>query len=148
MDVDELLLLRLGLLGLLLVFILLVGLSMSGAVKLRGTGGGAPAAASRARGASLQVVGPAESGIAPGTAYELAGVMTIGRSGDNSIVIVDPSVSSVHAEVRRVRGAWVIVDLDSTNGTLVGDRPVDGRGQSLRPGDRVTVGAVVLRYQA
>ena len=146
MDVDELLLLRLGLLGLLLIFVLVVALTMSGAVRIR-TSAPQPAPSARQR-AALQVVGPAESGIEPGTSFELAGIMTIGRSHDNSIIIVDPSVSSVHAEVRRVRGAWVLKDLDSTNGTLVGDRPVDGRGLQLRPGDRVTIGAVVLRFQA
>ncbi len=144
LEVDELLLLRLGLLGVLVIFVLIVTLTMGGAVRLANP----PRPSARSQRASLQVVGPAESGIDPGTSFELAGVMTIGRNPENSIVIVDPSVSSKHAEVRRVRNAWVIQDLGSTNGTLVGDRPVDGRGHTLRPGDRVTIGAVVLRYQS
>jgi pSer/pThr/pTyr-binding forkhead associated (FHA) protein len=37
---------------------------------------------------------------------------------------VDPGVSSLHALlVRRADGGWDVVDLDSTNGTVVGDGP-------------------------
>lgn len=143
-ELDELLILRLGLLALLLVFVLLVAATMRGGVRLA-----APvrAPANRSR-AALQVIAPAESGIETGVTFELAGEMTIGRDPSNSIVIVDPSVSGAHARIRRVRDSWVLVDLGSTNGTLLGSRPVDGRGQRLRPGDRLTIGAVVLRFQA
>jgi hypothetical protein len=141
---DELLLLRLGLLALLLLFVLVVALTMRGSLNV-----GMPTrVAASARRAAVQVLAPAESGIPPGTVYELAGVMTIGRDPANSIVIVDPSVSGRHAELRRIAGAWNLVDLGSTNGTLVEDHPVDGRGTPLRPGARITVGAVVLRFQA
>jgi hypothetical protein len=143
-EVDELLLLRLGLLGLLLMFVVIVAVSMSGAVRI----GAISRPRQERRRPLLQVLSPGESGLAPGTSFELAGLMTIGRDAGNSIVITDPSVSASHAEIRNVRGKWVVTDLRSTNGTLVGSRPVDGRGATLRPGDTVSIGAVVMRFQA
>jgi hypothetical protein len=43
---------------------------------------------------------------------------------DLSAPPVDPGVSALHALlVRRADGGWEVVDLESTNGTVVGDRP-------------------------
>jgi ABC transport system ATP-binding/permease protein len=61
--------------------------------------------------------------------------LRIGRAPDNDIVVSDPAVSSHHAELRNVAGAYWIVDLDSTNGTFVnGQRVADA---SLTEGDVV-----------
>lgn len=143
---DELLLLRLGLLALLLLFVLVVALSMRGPLRVReilGTGSGAGR-----RRASLTILAPAESGVRPGTVYELAGVMTIGRDPECSIILPDSSVSGSHAVVRVLRGAWVVADNGSTNGTFVNNQAVDGNGVWLRGGERITVGAVVLEFQS
>lgn len=43
-------------------------------------------------------------------------VVTIGRGGDNDIVVSCGSVSGKHAEMRRVSGGYQLIDLDSTNG--------------------------------
>lgn len=48
-------------------------------------------------------------------------VYTIGRSGDNEVVVADRSVSRHHAELHVDHGRYHLVDLGSTNGTYVRD---------------------------
>ena len=58
---------------------------------------------------------------------------------------LDPGVSAMHAVlVESADGTWEVVDLDSTNGTHVGDAsdPLPPHQPSpLRPGDRIKLGA-------
>ncbi len=64
--------------------------------------------------------------------------LVIGRHPDCDIVLVGPAVSRHHARLTFRDGAWIVQDLDSTNGTVVnGDRV--GRCR-LRAGDRVVIG--------
>jgi hypothetical protein len=46
--------------------------------------------------------------------------VTIGRSSDSSVVIKDDYTSTHHARLEIRGGTWVLRDLDSTNGTLLG----------------------------
>jgi pSer/pThr/pTyr-binding forkhead associated (FHA) protein len=46
-------------------------------------------------------------------------VVNIGRADYNDIVLDDDSVSTVHAKLQRREGIWVLVDQESTNGTVV-----------------------------
>ncbi len=64
------------------------------------------------------------SGVAAGTTIVLdEDFVTIGRSGDSTLVIVDEYTSTYHARLARTGDQWVLTDLDSTNGTrLNGDR--------------------------
>ena len=76
-----------------------------------------------------------------GVSYELGQeVTTVGRGEGVDIVLADPSVSRLHAELVR-RGAYVYVtDLGlSTNGTRVNGRPIGRR--VLAEGDVVSFGA-------
>ena len=61
--------------------------------------------------------------------------VTIGRSGENDVVIKDALVSRRHAKVHRVGGAWRVTDLGSSNGTRVND--ADPTNRDLRGGDRI-----------
>ena len=45
--------------------------------------------------------------------------ITLGRKDSNDLVIGDVSVSSHHAEIRRVEGGYVLDDLNSTNGSKI-----------------------------
>jgi pSer/pThr/pTyr-binding forkhead associated (FHA) protein len=63
---------------------------------------------------------------------------TMGRSRDCDIVIPDPNVSRVHAELRHAGEDYLLVDLDSTNGTEVNGRAV--KRHVLADGDRVRLG--------
>jgi hypothetical protein len=64
---------------------------------------------------------------------------------DLSAPPVDPGVSALHALlVRRDDGGWEVVDLESTNGTVVGDRPdpiPPNTPVPLADGDVVKLGA-------
>src|SRR5438034_11047003 len=71
-------------------------------------------------------------------------VFNIGRADYNDIVLPDPSVSTAHAKLQRREGVWVVVDLDSTNGTFVDGERVTGEsplapGALLRFGDTQVV---------
>jgi len=68
------------------------------------------------------------------------GITTIGRSGDNDIVLDAPGVSAHHAEIRYENGHYVLHDKGSTNGTFVNGRRIGGpnmikAGWSVRLGD-------------
>ncbi len=73
-------------------------------------------------------------------------VANIGRADYNDLVIPDESVSTTHAKLQRREGVWVLVDLDSTNGTFVdGDRV---KGESpLGPGVTVRFGDIALLFE-
>lgn len=64
------------------------------------------------------------SGVAAGTTIVLdEDLVTIGRSGDSTLVIVDEYTSTYHARLARTGDHWTLTDLDSTNGTrLNGER--------------------------
>lgn len=69
----------------------------------------------------------------------------IGRSSSNTVVIDDPNASRIHAELISRGGEWWVVDLDSTNGTLVNESTI--KEHRLTPGDRIKIGATELEYR-
>ena len=57
--------------------------------------------------------------------YPLEGSVSIGRSPENDITLVDYNVSRTHARVSFQQGSWVVEDLGSANGIiLAGERVV------------------------
>lgn len=72
--------------------------------------------------------------------------VTIGRLPDCEIVLDDRNVSRRHAEVRRQGNGFVVVDLDSTNGTKVNGGGVKER--RLEDGDEITLGSTRIRFEA
>jgi hypothetical protein len=102
------------------------------------------AAITPAHGARLIAVNP----VAP-VASEYALLkdeVSLGRGEDNDLVIPHASVSRAHARLVRRDGGYEIVDLNSTNGTFVDDRRVQG-GARAGDGSEVRLGEVrfVLR---
>ncbi|HVQ29975.1 MAG TPA: FHA domain-containing protein, partial [Vicinamibacteria bacterium] len=78
--------------------------------------------------------------------YSLAkDVITIGRSRESDIFLPDQWLSRHHAEIRRKGETWIIVDLNSKNGTLLMGQPAKGEVR-LRPGDVITLGEHTLTY--
>ncbi|MEA2209878.1 MAG: hypothetical protein QOF54_2355, partial [Solirubrobacteraceae bacterium] len=72
-------------------------------------------------------------------------VVQIGRAPGCDIVLDDRNVSRRHAEIRRRGPVVVLIDLDSTNGTIVNGRRV--REHPLADGDRITVGNSRLTFE-
>jgi FHA domain/FhaA, N-terminal domain len=68
------------------------------------------------------------------------GVVNIGRRSDNHLVVDDARISRIHAQIRAVRGYFVIFDLDSTGGTWVNGERV--RQKTLQPGDVISLSGV------
>jgi pSer/pThr/pTyr-binding forkhead associated (FHA) protein len=73
-------------------------------------------------------------------------VANVGRADYNDLVIPDPSVSTSHAKLQRREGIWVLVDLESTNGTFVDGERIKGDGP-LAPGAMVRFGDVQLVFE-
>jgi hypothetical protein len=72
-------------------------------------------------------------------------VLVIGRGSEADVRLSDVGVSRRHAEVRREGDEVFLVDLGSTNGTMLSGRPVER--VRLTPGDRITCGRSVLVYR-
>ncbi len=70
--------------------------------------------------------------------------VSIGRDRSSTIVVPSESASRRHARIFASGGSHVLVDLESTNGTLLNGKPVTE--QTLRHGDVIRVGSTVLRY--
>jgi pSer/pThr/pTyr-binding forkhead associated (FHA) protein len=64
--------------------------------------------------------------------------MVIGRKPDNDIIIDNLAVSGHHARIDKTKTAFVLTDLQSTNGTFVNDKKVFSH--SLKHGDRIQIG--------
>lgn len=71
-------------------------------------------------------------------------VINIGRRPDNHLVLQDPRVSRTHAQIRAIRGQYVLFDLNSTGGTLVNGRRI--HQYILKPGDVISLSGVPLIY--
>jgi FHA domain/FhaA, N-terminal domain len=71
-------------------------------------------------------------------------VINIGRRLDNHIVIDDPRVSRAHAQLRTVKGRFVLFDLESTGGTFVNGKRT--KQTVLYPGDVVSLAGVTLIF--
>ncbi len=75
-----------------------------------------------------------------------APVVNIGRAEYNDIVLPDESISTTHAKLQRREGIWVLVDLDSTNGTFVDGERVQGE-VPLAPSAIVRFGDISLVFE-
>jgi pSer/pThr/pTyr-binding forkhead associated (FHA) protein len=72
--------------------------------------------------------------------------LTIGRSADADVMLLDEKVSRVHCGIGVVEDAMVIRDLQSKNGTFVNDERVEST--VLNPGDRIRIGSSVFVFEA
>jgi hypothetical protein len=72
--------------------------------------------------------------------------ITIGRTSNNDVVIVDSSVSRLHAYVREADG-WVVADAGSKNGSWLGETRLEARREAaLPPGSVLRLGDVLLLF--
>ena len=73
--------------------------------------------------------------------------VTIGRMSECTVPLNDQNVSRRHAEIRPGRGAYVVNDLGSTNGTMVNGTRIAGE-QRLADGDILSFGSTYVRFEA
>jgi pSer/pThr/pTyr-binding forkhead associated (FHA) protein len=74
-------------------------------------------------------------------------VLTIGRAPDNRMVLQDAQASSHHAEIRPDAQGYLLVDLNSRNGTFVNDQQLMAQTPRLLiSGDVVRIGETRLTY--
>lgn len=86
------------------------------------------------------------TGKSQGSEIGLAGssVVVAGRSGKSDLLLVDGMVSRQHARFRVKDDVVEVEDLGSANGTFVNGLKIRGAVE-IRPGDRVLIGATILR---
>ena len=71
--------------------------------------------------------------------------VTIGRSPQSQIVIKEDQASRQHAEIFYSEGAWTVRDLNSRNGTAVGEEPLSG-DRKLKVGDVVWIAGTQMTF--
>ncbi|MEA3402941.1 MAG: ATP-binding protein [Armatimonadota bacterium] len=76
------------------------------------------------------------------------GVVTLGRKAENDVVLpLDSRISRFHAQLSHGEGdAWLLEDLDSTNGTFVGRRRIHAP-TPIKPGEAFRMGRTWLRLE-
>lgn len=80
-----------------------------------------------------------------GKEFVLRGDTSIGRAGNNDIVVKDAKVSRQHATVKLKGKEYVIIDLNSSNGIFVNGERV--KEHVLTEGDQVGIGDFVLEFR-
>jgi hypothetical protein len=89
-----------------------------------------------------------EQGNLAGREISLEQAVSIGRGGDNDVVLPEQGVSRFHARLEPSPQGWLLTDLGSTNGTYVNGQRLPGHeAYLLQSGDRVTIGSSVLTMQ-
>jgi hypothetical protein len=109
------------------------------------SGGQTAASAAGSPYGQLLVLRAGASGVAAGKTFPLGPSNIIGRSMENcEIALNDSFLSSQHARLELQGDAWVLEDLNSTNGTFVNEIEVrDAIG--VEEGDIIRVGRVEMR---
>jgi pSer/pThr/pTyr-binding forkhead associated (FHA) protein len=78
----------------------------------------------------------------------VTGQITIGREPENTIHIDDNMVSRYHALVQKIKDAYFIKDLDSTNGTFVNGHEIPkGKYIKLNKSDTIRIGRTEIVIQ-
>jgi pSer/pThr/pTyr-binding forkhead associated (FHA) protein len=76
-----------------------------------------------------------------GKSMPVVGSITIGRDKSNNIQINDNLTSRQHAVIQKIKDAYFIKDLHSTNGTFVNDKIVpEGKYIKLHRNDVIKIG--------
>jgi hypothetical protein len=71
----------------------------------------------------------------------------IGRNPESTLVLSDDYASGRHARIFPENGDWYVEDLNSTNGTFVGQQRVSGDPVKLGVGSTMRIGTTVLELR-
>jgi hypothetical protein len=104
----------------------------------------APVAAPQPPGPALEAL----EGNDVGKRFSLAGrsILIVGRGAEADVTLWDIRASRAHCRLDLQRGAWLLSDLNSSNGTYVNGARLQGTRQ-LMPGDLIQIGSTVLLFQ-
>lgn len=69
----------------------------------------------------------------------------IGRSPANDIVLKEPKVSRKHAEIQFIGGKYILLDLESSNGTFVAGKKITE--YTLQPNDEIVIGNTKMVFK-
>ena len=73
-------------------------------------------------------------------------VITFGRNDNNDVIINDQFVGRNHCQIVENDGKFLVVDLNSTNGTFVNGKRITGQ-QPLSMSDEIRIGQTTLNWQ-
>jgi pSer/pThr/pTyr-binding forkhead associated (FHA) protein len=77
--------------------------------------------------------------------YQINGPLTnMGRKLDNHIVLNDPRVSRNHAQIRFVDNHYILLDLNSTGGTMVNGKTISK--SVLYSGDTISLAGLEIKF--
>jgi ABC-type multidrug transport system ATPase subunit/predicted component of type VI protein secretion system len=75
-------------------------------------------------------------------------VLRVGRGKENDLILDDPKVSGQHAQFNLGREGWLVMDLNSRNGTAVNGQPLAPQQPTpLGAGDTVRMGQFALQIR-
>ncbi len=72
--------------------------------------------------------------------------VNLGRMEDNTLVLVDPTISRYHARFFLKNGSWWLEDRSSRNGTKIDGIPLIGEPKPLPPQSTLLFGSVEVRF--
>ena len=99
-----------------------------------------------ARGVDAWLIAERGGDLEPGRRFDLIGGLSVGRSKECDVQIVDRYASSLHARVFSREGRFFVEDMNSTNGTLLNGATLKGEAE-LIDGDTVEIGDTVFRFE-
>ena len=77
--------------------------------------------------------------------FQIHGELTnLGRKLDNHIVLNDPRISRNHAQIRVVDGQFILLDLNSTGGTMVNGKSISK--SVLYSGDTISLAGMEIKF--
>ena len=76
----------------------------------------------------------------------MTGRNVMGTAADCDIVLTDPYLSSKHAVIRHENGEFMLIDLDSTNGTYWNEDKISK--QELIDNDKARLGRTELKFKS
>jgi pSer/pThr/pTyr-binding forkhead associated (FHA) protein len=72
-------------------------------------------------------------------------VVTMGRRFENTLVLNDPRVSRIHAQLRAFKGRFVLFDLKSRGGTFLNGKKIEH--SVVYDGDMISLAGVELLFR-
>ncbi|WMJ80510.1 FHA domain-containing protein [Clostridium sp. MB40-C1] len=110
-------------------------------------GGNKKRRSSKVFGLEVVQVGQGNKNLKVGSLIPIHNILSIGRREDNLLVLHNQYISGQHAKIYVKNNEFFIEDLNSTNGTIVNDKPIE-KPTYLKAGDEIMIGEYLFRVIA